>query len=221
MLIPSKLFVPGSTPELFEKAVNSPADAVSFDLEDAVAPDQKEAARGSVISFVRAQAGTIGKVVIVRVNALSTPWFAVSDVRVALEAISRAEDVCGFGQKIRILANIEVRLAAGEAGIRAYDAAFPDMRNPGLCRADAEAARRLGYAGKSCIHPNQITIANEVFAPRGEEIEYAGKVLSAAREPSARGIQAFVIDGQLIDVPMIENARAVAAAAHALEPDAL
>ncbi len=290
MLIRSKLFVPGSRPELFEKAMNSATDAVSFDLEDAVAPGKKEAARGSVISFLKTWVGGIAKVVIVRVNALSTTWFAqdiagpvgpggdifnlpkvesASDMRLAAEAISRAEDICALGKKIRIPVNIEtpkgvrlaaqiatadqrgirsqlgfadlfltlgidrrdedagqfvrveVRLAAGEAGITAYDAAFPDVRNPELCRAEAEAARRLGYAGKSCIHPSQIAIANEVFAPRGKEIEYAGKVLNAAREASRRVIQAFVVDGQLIDAPMIENARAIAAAAHAREPDAL
>jgi citrate lyase subunit beta/citryl-CoA lyase len=114
-----------------------------------------------------------------------------------------------------------VRLAAGEAGIPAYDSAFPDIRSPELCRAEADAARRLGYAGKSCIHPSQIAIANEVFAPRADEIEHARKVLKAGREAAEHSVQAFVVDGQLIDAPMIENARAVAAVANCREPDAL
>ena len=66
---------------------------------------------------------------------------------------------------------VAVRLAAGEARLPAYDAAFPDIRSPNLCREEAEAARSLGFSGKSCIHPSQIAIANEVFAPRAGEIE--------------------------------------------------
>jgi citrate lyase subunit beta/citryl-CoA lyase len=289
MLIRSKLFVPGSRSELFGKAVASAADAVSFDLEDAVAPDRKEVARAAVVSFLRGCSGTFGKIAIVRVNGISTSWFAddvkaligpgldivnipkvesACDVWIAIEEIKRAEEACGLDRKIRILANIEtpkglrlaaeiatadprvmglqigfadlflplgidrrdadalrfvrmaVRLAAGEAGIPAYDAAFPDIRNPELCRAEAEAARQLGYAGKSCIHPSQIAIANEVFVPRAAEVEHAERVLAATHEAAQRGVQAFVVDGQLIDAPMIDHARAIAAAAGSRESDA-
>jgi citrate lyase subunit beta/citryl-CoA lyase len=282
MFIRSKLFVPGSRPELFEKAVNSAADAVSFDLEDAVAPDRKDEARASVVSFLRGQSGTSGKIAIVRVNAVSTAWFAAdvdalvgaapdvinlpkvesaADVRVAVEAITRAEKVCGHGHNIGVLANIEtpkglrlaaeiaaadprviglqlgladlflplgidrrdaaarqfvrvaVRLAAGEAHIPAYDAALLDIRNLEACREEAESARRLGFAGKSCLHPMQIAIVNEVFAPRVDEVEYAERVLAAARYAAERGVQAFMVDGQLIDAPVIDQARAVAEAA--------
>ena len=112
---------------------------------------------------------------------------------------------------------VAVRLAAGEAGIPAYDAAFPDIKSPELCRSEAEAARQLGYAGKSCIHPSQIAIGNEVFALQRDEIEHATKVLAAAHDAAERGVQAFVVDGQLIDAPMIEHARAVALATGAAD----
>ena len=75
MRMRSKLFVPGSRPELFEKAINSAADAVSFDLEDAVAPDRKDTARAAVASFLRKRAGIAVKTIIVRVNALAAQWF--------------------------------------------------------------------------------------------------------------------------------------------------
>lgn len=282
MFIRSKLFVPGSRPELFPKAVDSAADAISFDLEDAVSPDRKAEARACVAFFLRERGRSLGKIAIVRVNAIATPWFvpdvealagsgvdilnlpkveSAADVQIAIEAITAAERTGGDRNKLRILANIEtpkgvrlaaeiasadarviglqlgfadlflplgidrldaaarqyvriaVRLAAGEAGIPAYDAAFPDIQNPKLCREEAEAARSLGFAGKSCIHPSQIAIVNEVFAPREGEVEHARKVWDAAREAADRGVQAFVVDGQLIDAPMIEHARAVTEAA--------
>ena len=74
-MIRSKLFVPGSRPELFEKATRSAADALSFDLEDAVAPEKKAEARANVSSFLRGQNGLTGKSMIVRVNAISSVFF--------------------------------------------------------------------------------------------------------------------------------------------------
>src|SRR5947207_10317498 len=69
----SVLFMPGSNARAMEKARSLPADAVIFDLEDAVAPDAKEQARAQAIAAVRA-GGYGRREVIVRVNALATPW---------------------------------------------------------------------------------------------------------------------------------------------------
>jgi citrate lyase subunit beta/citryl-CoA lyase len=69
----SVLFMPGSNARAMEKARGLPADAVVFDLEDAVAPDAKEQARAQAIAAVRA-GGYGRREVIVRVNAMATPW---------------------------------------------------------------------------------------------------------------------------------------------------
>ena len=72
----SKLFVPGSRPELFEKALSSAADGLSFDLEDAVAPAKKSEARNNLqIFFKSAAAIESKKTLIVRINAMDTPYF--------------------------------------------------------------------------------------------------------------------------------------------------
>lgn len=69
----SVLYMPGSNPRALEKARTLPADALIFDLDDAVAPDAKETARHMVCETIRA--GGYGKrELIVRVNALATPW---------------------------------------------------------------------------------------------------------------------------------------------------
>jgi citrate lyase subunit beta / citryl-CoA lyase len=70
MLQRSLLFVPGSRPELYDKALAAGADAVIVDLEDAVAPADKLSARESVRGWLRP-----GHAVIVRINAVDTPWF--------------------------------------------------------------------------------------------------------------------------------------------------
>src|ERR1700760_1138487 len=75
-LMRSKLFVPASRPELFEKALTSAADALSFDLEDAVAQSQKAQARANLAAFLRDLPPASGKVIVVRVNAFGTEEFA-------------------------------------------------------------------------------------------------------------------------------------------------
>ena len=91
------------------------------------------------------------------------------------------------------------RIAAGEAGIYAYDGAFADIRDAEGFRAEATLSRRLGYLGKTCIHPSQIAIANEVFAPTAEEIAAAHDAIAVYRASEADGVGAIGRDGKLVD----------------------
>jgi citrate lyase subunit beta / citryl-CoA lyase len=69
----SFLYMPGSNPRALEKARTLPADGLIFDLEDAVAPDAKEEAR-AIVAAALAQGGYGGRELLLRVNALDTPW---------------------------------------------------------------------------------------------------------------------------------------------------
>jgi citrate lyase subunit beta / citryl-CoA lyase len=273
----SKLFVPASRPELFAKALASAADALSFDLEDAVAPERKGQARADLRAFLQTgDALASGKTLIVRVNALDTPHFAADiqaiardgvslinlpkpehpdDVHAAAEALDAAERANGISEPIELLLNIEspralrraaelaaahprvaglqlglgdlfeplgiarrdtgaiqqamfaLRVAAGEANVFAYDTAFANIKDADGFRAEAQMARAFGFIGKSCIHPSQIAIANDVFRPSDEDIAHAVRVVEAARDADAKGIGAYVVDGQMIDPPFVERAR--------------
>lgn len=276
----SKLFVPGSRPELFPKALAGAADALSFDLEDAVPEGGKAEARRLVGEALASPAFAASKkILIVRINALGTPHFAddlaavavprldllnlpkvesPDDIRAAATALARIERERGLPRPIGILANIEsprglrcaaeiatadprvtglqigfgdlfeplgidranpaavqqvqlaVRLAAGEAGIWACDAAYGAIKDLDEFRAEAIAAKRLGYIGKTCIHPSQIALANEVFLPSAEEIAFAQKVVETAARTTAG---AFTVDGRMIDAPFLKRAHAVMAIA--------
>jgi citrate lyase beta subunit len=276
----SKLFVPGSRPELFAKALAGAADAISIDLEDAVVEERKDEARGLVRDWLRSGPQAGGKLVIVRVNAMDTPHFdadlaavaqpgldvlnlpkpqSADDVRAACEAIARAERTNGVTRPVRLLLNIEtpralrdaaaiaaadprvmglqvglgdlfeplgiarrelaavqqvlfaVRLAAGEAGVEAYDGAFADVRDTQGYLAEAQLARRLGFAGKTCIHPSQVALANETFRPGDEEIAHALRVTQAAEAAGAQGVGAFLVDGRMIDRPFLLRAHSIVA----------
>ena len=78
----SVLYMPGSNARAQEKAKSIPADAIILDLEDAVAPDAKSAARETVCNSVQ-QGGYGGREMIIRINSLDTPW-GLEDLRAAV-----------------------------------------------------------------------------------------------------------------------------------------
>jgi citrate lyase subunit beta / citryl-CoA lyase len=111
---------------------------------------------------------------------------------------------------------LTVRGVAAEAGIAAFDTAFPDVKDSEAFRRDAEDARNLGFAGKSCIHPSQVSLANAVFSPSQEEVARAEALLAAAAEAKQQGVGAFMHDGSMVDVPVIARALSVAKLAERL-----
>jgi citrate lyase subunit beta/citryl-CoA lyase len=104
---------------------------------------------------------------------------------------------------------LAVRLAAAEASIPAYDGAFAAVKDVEGYRIECSTAKQHGFAGKSCIHPSQIAVANEIFMPNPDEIAWARKVMTAAADADARGVGAYLVDGHMIDKPFVERARAV------------
>jgi citrate lyase subunit beta / citryl-CoA lyase len=270
----SKLFVPGSRPELFTKALGSEADAISIDLEDAVQESRKAEARSATREFLAS--APAGKYLIVRINGRATPHFeadvkAVSVARldcVNLPKTESAEDVRSLAERlppsVTIMPTIEspgglrcaaeiaqadprvvglqlglgdlfgplgidrsdtstvhhvqvqLRLAAAEAGVWAIDSAFTDVRDPDGYTREAEAARRLGYIGKSCIHPSQIALANAVFRPSEEEIAHSLRVVAAWEQATRDGLGALLVDGKMIDLPFARRAEMVVQQARSL-----
>ncbi len=111
---------------------------------------------------------------------------------------------------------MSVRMAAAEAGIAAYDGAFANIQDAEGFRAEAELACRLGFAGKTCIHPSQVATANAVFQPSAADLASALKVVSAAAQADADGVGAYVVDGKMVDRPFVLRAQAIVAQAQAL-----
>jgi citrate lyase subunit beta/citryl-CoA lyase len=111
---------------------------------------------------------------------------------------------------------LAVRLAAAEAGIWACDTVYGTVADTDGYTREAEAAQRLGYIGKSCIHPIQVPLANAVFRPTDTEIRAALRIVEAARGAETNGIGAFVVDGRMIDIPFIKRAESILGAARRL-----
>lgn len=111
---------------------------------------------------------------------------------------------------------LAVRLAAGEAGIPALDSAYANVKDPDGYRREASQARRLGYMGKTCIHPSQIALANDTFRPGDEEIAHALRVMDAWDAARRDGAGALLVDGRMIDIPFALRAQAIVSMARQL-----
>lgn len=278
----SKLFVPGARPELFDKAMAGPADALSFDLEDSVPEAGKTAARAAVAAFLaRPEVVAGGKLLIVRTNATDSPHFAAdlqavavpgvwllnipkiesaAQVREVATALEQAEAANGVAQPIGLLINIEtprglrhaaelaaahprvaglqlglgdlfapngiardpanvqatlfaVKMAAAEAGVFACDGAWPDVADSEGFTVEATMAQKLGFIGKSCIHPRQVALANTLFSVPEALVAEARRILAAAKQADAQGRGAFLFEGRMVDLPFLRRAEAIVAGA--------
>jgi citrate lyase subunit beta/citryl-CoA lyase len=100
----------------------------------------------------------------------------------------------------------KVIVAARIAGIDAIDAPYPDYRDLAGYERDAKRASLLGYTGKWAIHPDQVPIANEVYAPTVDEIARAEANVAAYREAEAKGRGAVGVNGVLVDAAHVKMA---------------
>jgi citrate lyase subunit beta/citryl-CoA lyase len=96
-------------------------------------------------------------------------------------------------------ARVQVLTAARAAGIDAIDAPYPAYQDPDGYRQAATHASVLGFDGKWAIHPSQIAIANEVFAPTPAEIADAEESVEIYRRSEAEGVGAIGREGKLVD----------------------
>jgi citrate lyase subunit beta/citryl-CoA lyase len=106
--------------------------------------------------------------------------------------------------------------AAAAANVQSIDGVWPDIQDAEGLRVDCLRARRLGFTGKSLIHPGQIDAINGAFSPTEGEIDYARRVVEAFDAAMARGDGSIAFGGQLIDRPIVERARRTLAMAEAI-----
>ena len=101
-------------------------------------------------------------------------------------------------------------LAARAAGKSILDGVFNDVRDTAGFESECIQGRRLGFDGKTLIHPGQIEICNRAFSPSAEEVEHAHRVIEAF-ELAGGGV--VTVDGRMIENLHVENARRVLALA--------
>ncbi|MHA7222599.1 HpcH/HpaI aldolase/citrate lyase family protein [Arthrobacter sp. RHLT1-20] len=264
---PALLFCPADRPERYQKA-SERSDAVIVDLEDAVAPADKQRARGAIL----AQLGSAGDVpeldpsrTIIRVNPAGTEAFEkdmhclkhtpyrhimlakaesaaqlrelegysvialcetaagiINAAAIAAEpnvvglmwgaedllaslggTSSRTDD--GAYRAVALHARSAVLLAAGAFGKEAIDSVYVNIPDLAGLAAESRDAVASGFGSKACIHPNQVAVVREAFAPSAADVAAAKELLEAA---AAAGSGVFQYKGKMIDGPILKHADA-------------
>ena len=277
----SVLYIPGSKERALEKARGLAADAIIFDLEDAVAAAEKANAR-ELLARVLAEADYGPRSKLVRINGFDTEW-ANADLDVIASArpeaillpkVGSAADVQALANRLerraetaetRIWAMMETPqavinaaeiaaaprmagfvmgtndlakelncrfradrlplqhalqtclMAARAQGLVAVDGVYNAFKDDEGLRAECEQGRDLGFDGKTLIHPAQLAITNEVFAPDEAAIDLARRQIAAFEEAEARGEGVAVVDGRIVENLHIVTARALLARAEAIK----
>jgi len=271
----SVLYIPGSRDRALDKARNLPIDAVIFDLEDAVAIDEKENARHTLKAALDA-GGYGARVKIVRINGLDTQWGA-DDARtvaemdadaVLLPKVDSAADVealaalipgdlpiwammetprgmlnaaeiaahprmAGFvmgtndlakelqsrfrPDRLAMLGSLSLCLLAARAeGLVIVDGVYNAFKDEeGLAR-ECEQGRDMGFDGKTLIHPAQVAVCNEAFAPSESEVDLARRQIAAFEETEANGGGVAVVDGRIVENLHVVTAKQILAKAEAI-----
>jgi citrate lyase subunit beta/citryl-CoA lyase len=273
--------MPGSNQRALEKAKSLSADCLVLDLEDAVAPTQKSAARKLVIDAV-AGGGYGRRELAIRINGLDTEWGeddliavagsgadaiclpkvesaeqvimvarALDNLRAPAEmaiwamfetprGILRAEQIAGAHPRLSVLVmgtsdlakDLRVPHTPDRLGLlsalgtsvlvaRAYgldilDGVHLDITDVDGFRAICEQGRKLGFDGKTLIHPSQIAAANEVFGLSEAAIEHAQRTLAVWDEAQSEGRGVALLDGKLVENLHADEARRVLAIAAAI-----
>jgi len=254
------LFVPGTRPDRFLKALNSGAGGVIIDLEDAVGVDDKEKARGLVRQAWTDFSDPQKKQLVIRINAPGTQFYG-ADLALAEEInapcllIPKSESrdqINGAAQILpttaiipmietalgldclKEIANAQqvLRLALGNLDLQAdlgmvcdeqeselltarfqlvfqsrvaeiappVDGVTPSTTDENRISADAVRAKRMGFGGKLCIHPNQISLVRKAFEPSAAEIDWAQRVVQADQDSHGGAVK---LDGRMIDRPVV------------------
>ncbi len=116
-------------------------------------------------------------------------------------------------------ARSQVVNAARAAGVQPIDTVFSDVSDMDALRESVLEAKSLGFDGKGCIHPRQIAVIHEAFAPSGAELEKAKAIVAAFQEAEAKGLGAVSLGNKMIDPPVVKRALRVVKLAEMLEGD--
>lgn len=106
-----------------------------------------------------------------------------------------------------------VRITAAAAGIQAIDTIYADFADAAGLRNYVAGSRRLGFSGMLAVHPAQVPVINEGFLPTAVELDYARRVVAAFKQAGGAGV--ISLDGEMLDLPHLRQARALLAAVKA------
>ncbi len=136
-------------------------------------------------------------------------WGA-EDLSTAVGAMTNKQDDGSWSHPYQLARSLCL-FGAHAAGVPAIDTLFADIRDAAGLRAACALARRDGFSGKIAIHPDQVAIINECFTPSAAEVAHARRIIALFE--ANPGVGTLAMDGQMLDIPHLRQARRTAAQA--------
>lgn len=269
----TRLYLPGNEPKFFINAGLHSPDGIILDLEDSVAPTEKDAAQllvrnalrsvdfygaermvrinqlpngiddlkyiiphnVQVILIPKCESAEQVKSVELEVNKVKKQFDIKSDiyfmpiVESALGVINSYEIASASTHNCALAIGLEdytadietqrtyegresifarqmIVNAARAAGIQPIDTVFSDVADMEGLRQSVIEAKSLGFEGKGCIHPRQIPVVHQAFAPTPDEIEKAKNIVLAFEDAEKKGLGVVALGSKMIDPPVVKRA---------------
>lgn len=155
-----------------------------------------------IVAIVETAAGLRGAYELAAVPAVARLILGAVDLGLALGLERRADGLELLHARSALVVD---SAAAGLPG--PIDQVWVDVRDHGGLAADCALGRSLGLRAKACIHPDQVAVVNQAFLPSENELRRAREIVAAYEQAERDGRGAVALDGELIDLPVVEGAR--------------
>jgi citrate lyase subunit beta/citryl-CoA lyase len=144
---------------------------------------------------------------ILEAGPIASVALGIEDIRADLETYAPVQGT----SPTLLAAHAQLVLAALAAGVTPLGllGSIAQYRDPVRVERDAAASWRLGYRGSYCIHPAQVPVLNAAFRPSADDLDWAGRVVEADERARAQGRGAFLVDGDMVDAPLVTRARRI------------
>jgi citrate lyase subunit beta/citryl-CoA lyase len=157
----------------------------------------------ALLPLVETAAGIANARALARAEGVERLLFGSIDLQLDLGIDGDGDELLAFRSEL-VLAS---RLAAIAAPVDGVCTALDD---DAALEAETRRARKLGFAGKLCIHPRQVAVVHAAFAPSADEIAWAKRIVAAA---GANAGGAVAVDGAMVDRPVLLRAQSLLARA--------
>jgi len=151
---------------------------------------------------------------------LNAPKIITASSRVSCLALGAADLSAELGSRMSWDAMLTHRtsmvLACALTGIMPIDSPYLNISDETGLLKECKQVREMGYTGKLCIHPSQLAPVNGAFTPSTEEVALSRRIVKAAE---TQGTGAIVLDGKMVDSPVIKNAQRIVKSAERLDLD--
>ena len=167
----------------------------------------KRAGGRPVLAMIETPAGVISAPAIAATPGVAGLIAGMADLAKALN--------CGVdAHRTPLLYSLSaIVLAARAAGVACFDGVCTEYRNEAAFRAEAVQGKLLGFDGKTLIHPSQVDPCNAVFSPSAEEVAHAEAMIAAYQAALSAGRGVATLDGQMVEILHVEQARRLLARA--------